>query len=138
MNKMIFFRGPGMTALALGLFLAVTPAEARQGERGVEAVHQPVVERTDFVFDLQADGAGALSSVDERRLTVWFNALGLGYGDHVSMAGLSDGPLALRDGIAEVVGRYGLLVEGEAPATAGEAPVGGLRVVISRSMASVP
>jgi len=143
MIKMRFFRHAspallGSAALAACLLIAGSPAEAREPNRGVESVHQPVVERTDFVFDLHADGSGALSGVDERRLTVWFNALGLGYGDHVTLSGTSGSPLALRDGITQVVGRYGLLVEGEAPATAGDAPLGGLRVVVSRSIASVP
>lgn len=126
--------------LALGLCLALSlgtaPASARKVERGVEPSHQPVVQRTDFVFDVVADGNGGLASPEQSRLTAWFNALGLRYGDHVSLAGT--GSLALRDAVADVVGRYGLLIEGDAPVTAGEAPVGGLRVVVSRSVASVP
>lgn len=137
MNNPNFFRSTA-AALAASLILAAAPASARETNRGLEPVHQPVVERTDFIFDLHADNAGSLSSVDERRLTVWFNALGLGYGDHVTLAGTSASPLGLRDGITRVVGRYGLLAEGEAPATAGEAPAGGVRVVVSRSIASVP
>ncbi|MBU0556108.1 MAG: CpaD family pilus assembly protein [Alphaproteobacteria bacterium] len=135
-----FFRSTGTAALvALSLLShAGAAAEARKTNRGLEPVHQPVVDRTDFVFDLQSDGAGALSSADERRLTVWLDALGLRYGDHVTIAGAGESPLALRDGIAQVVGRFGLLVEGEAPVTAGEAPAGGVRVVVSRSIASVP
>lgn len=138
MTKISFLHQSGTAAFILGLALAISPAQARKTERGVESAHQPVVERTDFVFDLQADGSGALSSYDQQRLTTWFNVLRLGYGDHVTMAGLSSSPLALRDDINDVVGRYGLLVEGDAPVTAGEAPVGGLRIVVSRSVASVP
>jgi len=127
-------------ALALGLCLALSlgtaPASARKIERGVEPSHQPVVQRTDFVFDVLADGSGGLASAEQSRLTAWFSALGLRFGDHVSLAG--NGSLALRDAIADTVGYYGLLIEGEAPITAGEAPVGGLRVVVSRSVASVP
>lgn len=138
MTKMSFLHRSGTVAFILGLSLAISPAQARKTERGVESTHQPVVDRTDFVFDLQADGSGALSSYDQQRLTAWFNALRLGYGDHVTMAGLSSSPLALRDDINDVVGRYGLLVEGDAPVTAGDAPAGGLRIVVSRSLASVP
>ncbi len=143
MQQMSFLRksATATATAALCIALAITPAQARKAakaDRGMEPRHQPVVDRTDFIFDLQADGSGALSSYDEQRLTVWFNALRLGYGDHVSLAGLSNSPLALRDGINDVVGRYGLLVEGDAPITVGEAPVGGLRVVVSRSVASVP
>jgi pilus assembly protein CpaD len=130
---------PAVAALALGLSLAAAPAIARDVERGVEPAHQPVVARTDFVFDVTPDGSGGLSGAEQSRLSTWFKALGLRYGDHVTIAGKSSyTPRALQDGVAEVVGAYGLLVEGEAPATAGEAPAGGLRVVVSRSVASVP
>lgn len=139
MIKTSFFRTAGTTTLlALALIGQSADARSREVNRGVEPVHQPVVERTDFVFDLNPDSAGTLSRMDERRLTVWFNALGLGYGDHVTLAGDTSGSLALRDGVTQVVGRYGLLVDGDAPLTAGAPPIGGLRVVVSRSVASVP
>jgi len=40
--------------------------------------------------------------------------------------------------VGAIVARFGLLMEGEAPVTAGEAPAGGLRIVVSRSIAGVP
>lgn len=128
---------PAVAALALGLSLAAAPAIAREVERGVEPAHQPVVARTDFVFDVAPDGSGGLGATERSRLSTWFQALGLRYGDHVTVAG-DDAPRALQDGVSDVVGRYGLLVEGEAPATAGEAPTGGVRVVVSRAVATVP
>jgi len=141
MDKMSFFRRPAALALCLSLapaFLAA-PAQARDPERGMESAHQPVVARTDFVFDVTADGSGGLSASEQTRLSGWFQALGLRYGDRVSIAGTEGyAPRGLQDGIAGVVARYGLLVEHEAPATAGAAPAGGLRVVVSRSTASVP
>jgi pilus assembly protein CpaD len=147
MTKTSFFLRPGplrfgAPAFTLGLLLApalaVSPACAREIERGLEPVHQPVVERTDFVFDVMTDGAGTLAAAEQKRLSTWFKALNLRYGDHVSLAGANTGSLAMHDGISEVVGRHGLLVEGEAPATAGEAPAGAVRVVVSRSIATVP
>lgn len=131
------------TALALGLCIAaslgVAPASARKIERGVEPSHQPVVQRTDFIFDVTGNGAGGLDPAEQSRLASWFQALRLGYGDHVSLAGDDGrGTLALRDAIANVVGRYGLLIEDNAPITAGEAPTGSMRVIVSRSVASVP
>ncbi|MBB5984354.1 CpaD family pilus assembly protein [Sphingobium lignivorans] len=141
MEKTSFFFRPAARALALCLViapvLAAAPAVARKAERGVESAHQPVVERTDFVFDVTGESDGTLGSADRSRLNAWFSALRLGYGDHVSLAS-AGGSLALRDAVGEVVGRYGLLVEGDAPVTAGEAPAGGVRVVVSRSTASVP
>lgn len=136
------FSPPRATALAMCLCLVPaftgSPLAARDVERGMEPKHQPVVERTDFVFDVAADSSGALSAAEKKRLAIWFKALNLGYGDHVSLAGAEGSSLAVQSGIAEVVARSGLLVEGEAPATAGTAPAGGVRVVVSRSIATVP
>jgi pilus assembly protein CpaD len=146
MDKTRLFRRSA-ASLAICLFLApmlsatpasAAPAAARKPERGVESAHQPVVARTDFVFDVAADGNGTLGSTEQARLAAWFSALGLRYGDHVSVAGAGYGTQALNESIANVVGRYGLLVEGDAPATAGDPPAGGVRVVVSRSVASVP
>ena len=122
MTNTDFLRSAG-AALALGLVLAGTPATAaRKIERGVEPVHQPVVDRTDFVFDLANDGSGTLGAED----------------DHVTLAGAETGSRAVQDGVGAIVARFGLLMEGEAPVTAGEAPAGGLRIVVSRSIAGVP
>ena len=92
MIKMSFLR-PAAAALALSLALAATPGAAREAERGVEPRHQPVVARTDFVFDVMPDVSGGLSPAEEGRLATWFRALGLGYGDHVTIAGM-DGSTA--------------------------------------------
>lgn len=124
----------GLAALAL----VAAPASARKAaERGVESLHQPEVERTDFVFDVAGSGNGALADAQARQLSAWFDALGLRYGDHVTLAGDARALPGVRDSVAGIVGRYGLLTEGEAPITAGEAPAGSLRVVVSRSTASV-
>jgi pilus assembly protein CpaD len=138
--KSLFHRTTGLTACALGILLTATaPLGARTVERGVEPVHQPRVERTDFVFDVAAGSNGALDSAERRRLSTWFDALGLRYGDHVSFAGAEGFNTAgLTDSVATVVARYGLLTEGDAPITAGKPPMGSLRVVVSRSTASVP
>lgn len=139
MDRTRFLRRRAAAALLLGAFLASSPAHAREIERGVESAHQPAVQRTDFVFDIQGDVSGALPPAEQARLIGWFDALRLGYGDHVSLADArGHGSRALHDAVADVVGRYGLLIEGEAPATAGDAPAGGLRVVVSRSVAGVP
>jgi pilus assembly protein CpaD len=138
-SKTLFRTAAGLTGLALSLALVAAPAQARKAERGVEPAHQPVVERTDFVFDVSGAADGALDKTNERRLTAWFDALGLRYGDHVSFAGINANGLAgVRDSVSEIVARYGLLTEGEAPVTAGDPPAGSLRIVVSRSRASVP
>ena len=60
----------------------------------------------------------------------------LGYGDTVYV----DSPLGYdaRDDVARIAGRYGMLVSLGAPMTAGAVPVGMVRVVVTRTTASVP
>jgi pilus assembly protein CpaD len=134
------FRSPALAgAGAIAAALLCAPLSARTAERGVEPAHQPVVARSDFVFDVAADREGALAAREEQRLSAWFDALGLRYGDHVAIAGPKGyGQAALRSGIGAVVARYGLLTESEAPVTAGDPPAGSLRIVVSRSTVSVP
>lgn len=103
--------------------------------RGLESVNQPVVQRTDYVFDVS--GSGGLNSAEEKRLADWFDALGLGYGDRVSIDS-RNGDAGMRDAIAIVVARYGLLLSDTAPVTQGSDQLSGVRVVVSRSSASVP
>jgi pilus assembly protein CpaD len=138
--KSLFRRTASLGGLALGLaLLTAAPSQARKAERGVESIHQPRVERTDFIFDVAAAGNGALDNAERRRLSAWFDALGLRYGDHISFAGAegyNNG--GLTDAVATVVARYGLLPEGDAPITVGRPSAGSLRVVVSRSTASVP
>lgn len=104
--------------------------------RGLESVHQPVVSRTDYVFDLEAPGP-QFAPAATRRLTDWFDSLQLSYGDRVSVdaQGFGDGP---RDAVAAVAARYGLLVDDTAPVTAGAIAPGAVRVVVSRMAATVP
>ena len=111
------------------------PAFAQGAARGVEAVNVPVVTRVDFAFDA-ASPDGGLSSAERARLDAWFSALNLGYGDRVYVTGpYAD---AARMDVAEVVGRYGLLVTQGAPVLNGPVNPGSVRIVVSRSTASVP
>lgn len=102
------------------------------------SVHQPVVQRTDFVFDVATSGDG-VSAAELDRLDAWFGSIGLSYGDVVAVDEPGDyGSSAARGDVARVAGRYGLLVADGAPITAGQVPPGSIRVVASRSSASVP
>jgi pilus assembly protein CpaD len=105
--------------------------------RSVDSVHQPVVSRTDYSFDVQNTGSG-LASGEAQRLAGWFASLRLGYGDRVQVddAGSPD-PTAL-DEIAAQAQRYGLILADTAPVTAGQVAPGTIRVVVSRLTASVP
>jgi len=115
-------RGPGLTA-------AHNPS--------LYSVHQPVVQRTDFVLDLAApDG---LAPSEAGRLVGWLQGLQLGYGDRVWVdPGPGYGSARARQGVAAVVETYGLLLNESAPVTAGAVAPGAVRVVVSRMTASVP
>jgi pilus assembly protein CpaD len=101
--------------------------------RGMDSVHQPVVTRTDFVFDLN-DGMGAQSS---QRLAGWFQSLNLGFGDRVSIDDPSSNPVN-RAAVATAANRFGIAVQDTAPVTQGEIVSGMFRIVVSRSKAEVP
>lgn len=102
------------------------------------SVHQPVVERTNFAIDLASDGGG-LSSAEQARLGDWFDALDLGYGDRVSVDFGSGYSSPVVDGaVAKVAANRGLTIDGPAPVTNGQVAPGMIRVVVTRSNASVP
>jgi pilus assembly protein CpaD len=105
--------------------------------RGLESVHQPVVNHADYALDVQVAG-GALASGEDARLAGWFDAMHLGYGDRVAL----DDPQREADGaraqIGGVVAGYGLLVADEAPVTATAVQPGTVRVVVTRFVADVP
>lgn len=107
-------------------------------QTGLETVHQPVVGRTDYTFDLQTSGDG-LASGESRRLGDWFDSIQLGYGDRISIDDPS--PYAMgssRTAIAAIAANRGLLLSDTAPVTTGTVPGGMVRVVVSRMAASVP
>ena len=126
--------------VALGAALAACSPTLQNAEalpnRSLYSVNQPVVQRTDYVIDLTTDGEG-LSASERGRLESWFASLGLGYGDRV-WVDEPYGPSRSRDDVARVAAAHGLLLSEGAPVTAGSVPPGGLRVIVSRSTASVP
>lgn len=117
-------------ALALG-------ACANTPRRGLEAVHQPVVSRTDYVFDANTSG-NRLAGGEARRLAGWMETLRLRYGDRVAIDDPNryNGPL--RDEVGKMLGHYGLLLSDDAPVTGAPLAPGTVRIVVSRMKASVP
>lgn len=103
--------------------------------RGIEPVNVPVVTRQDFAFDAAVPD-GQLSELDAARLDGWFRGMDLGYGDSVYVEGASRGDA--RNDVARVAGRYGLLVADGGPVLAGAIAPGVVRVVVSRTRATVP
>ena len=120
---------------ALSGCLATAQDKSPSALRGVEAVNVPVVSRADYALDLTAPG-GSLPSSEAGRLDGWFRSLQLGYGDNIYV----DGPDAngAKSDVARVAGRFGMLVSNGAPVTAGDIAPGTVRVVVSRTTASVP
>jgi len=123
-----------MMLLALGLSISACGTE----NRGLESVHQPVVERSDYAFDVYG-GPDGLAPQDESRVRGWFDSMQLSYGDKVSvdMAGAYGSTQARRD-IAQIAASYGILLQEGAPATGGTIAPGTVRVIVSRLKASVP
>lgn len=105
--------------------------------RGLESVHQPVVSRTDYVFDVNTAGRG-LAPGEAQRLAGWMASLHLGYGDHVTVDDPNASGGGVRDDVAAQLARYGLLLSDDTPVTGAAIAPGMARVVVSRTKATVP
>ena len=103
--------------------------------RGLDSVNVPVVTRSDYAFDAAAPD-GSLAPGEQARLDAWFGGLNLGFGDRVYV----DGTYAesARSDVARVVGRYGMLLSQGAPVAQGLVKPGSVRVLVSRTRATVP
>lgn len=97
---------------------------------------EPVVERQSFTLDLAASADG-LSIAEQKRLSEWFGALGLGYGDRIALDDAIQSA-AVRDQVATIAGHHGLLLQEGPPVTQGFVSPGHVRVAITRSHAHVP
>lgn len=102
--------------------------------RGVDTVYQPVVSRTDYVFDVQTTPSG-LAPGEVDRVAGWLASMKLRYGDHVSV----DDPDRSGAGaqVAMIASRYGIMLDSRAPITSGPLAAGMARVVVSRAAAKV-
>jgi pilus assembly protein CpaD len=126
------------TACALGLVLAATLSgcDTMSNNRLLDSVHQPIVEHHQYQLDL-VSGPRGLDADNRTRLDGWFSALGLRYGDRITI----DDPLAITQTRAEVkslAARYGLLISPATPTTTGSVSSGTVRIIVQRSTASVP
>jgi pilus assembly protein CpaD len=129
-------RAASGTALATALGLALAGCSGIPTNRQLESIHQPVVERTNYTLDVTT-GPGGLSLPEQRRLAGWFEAMDLRYGDRISI----DDPLsssATRAAVEAVASRHGLLLSDEAPVTPGYVNAGTARIIVTRSLATVP
>lgn len=131
MSNSFLFHLAGASALALATLAG--PALAGPANRGLDTKHQPVVQRSDFVLDVRGSG---LDRAEAARIRQWFDMIDLGYGDRISI----DGPehAGSDHDIATIVSTYGLFVSEGAPVTEGAVAPGHVRIIVSRSTASVP
>lgn len=103
---------------------------------GVESARQPIVQRSDYMLDVQTNGYG-LSPSENQRLAGWMQSLDLRYGDRISIDDGASGGTA-REEVAAHASRYGLLLYPIAPLTAGAIEPGAIRIIVSRMHAAVP
>lgn len=132
-------RTAGAAGLAFSLALTLSGCSGgmtAMNNNSIESVHQPVVERTNFSLDVATD-RGGLSLPEQRRLANWFDALELRYGDRIAI----DDPLAsgaTRSAVEAIASRFGILLSDGVPVTPGYVNPGTARIVVSRTLASVP
>ena len=105
----------------------------------VYSTNQPIVQRTNFAIDVNSNGSTGIASSEMVRLSEWMNALKLGYGDRVAVD-FGDGYTnrLLVDDVAKLARDRGILMTDTAPLTEGRVAPGTVRIVVTRSSASVP
>lgn len=124
------------SAIALSLAFTLAGCGGVPMNASLDSVHQPVVENVNYTIDVMT-GMGGLSLPEQRRLSGWFEAMGLRYGDRIAI----DDPSAsgaTREAVEALAARHGLLVNDDAPVTPGAIAPGSARVVITRAKATVP
>ena len=104
---------------------------------GVDSIKQPVVSRTDYVFDAQSTTAG-LAPGEAERVAGWLAAMRLHYGDQVSVDDPNPYDSRARGQIAAIVSSYGMRLSDRAPITNAPMAAGMVRIVVSRATATVP
>ncbi|MEX0340986.1 MAG: CpaD family pilus assembly protein [Erythrobacter sp.] len=135
MAKAINRKLAGSLAVSLSLVLGACGGFPTEN-RSLYSMRQPVVERTNFTLDVSTVGDG-LAVSEQQRVDGWFEAMGLGYGDRISLDDPTANP-AVKEDLAALAGRYGLLISEGSPVTAGYVEPGQARIVVTRSTASVP
>lgn len=121
-----------------GLTVALAGCGTLPTNTSMYSVHQPVVERTNYAIDVSTDGNG-IPTGEQSRLNEWFDGLELGYGDRVAIDyGDGHANVAAAQAVSDAAAERGILISDTAPVTAGQVTPGNIRVVVTRSTASVP
>jgi pilus assembly protein CpaD len=124
------------SALLASAALTLAGCGGMASNPSLESIHQPVVSQTNYTLDISA-GPGGISIPEQRRLAGWFEAMDLRYGDRISIDDPSRNP-ANRAAVEAVASRHSMLVGDEAPVTPGYVNPGTVRVVVTRTTATVP
>jgi pilus assembly protein CpaD len=135
-RKELIMRNSLMIALMASALAAPAIGKPKNdAARGLNPVNVAIVTRSDYAFDAAAPD-GSLPPSEMARLDAWLAGLSLGYGDRVYVDGAyADGA---RSDVARVVGQYGILLSQGAPVSQGAIAPGNVRVVVSRTRASLP
>lgn len=124
--------------ITAGLGLTLAGCGSLGNNTSMYSTHQPVVERSNYALDINVDGSG-IPTDEQRRMSEWFDALQLRYGDRVAVDyGNGYINVAANRVISEVAADRGILLNETAPVTSGNVMPGTARVIVTRSKASVP
>jgi pilus assembly protein CpaD len=131
----------GLVGIACVALLRAAPANAKKADkfnRSVDSIHQPVVSNAAYLYDLPDTGAG-MTRDDAIRFDGWLNALNVGYGDRIALAGSYEyASPALRADIDALLARRGMFVGRDTSAEAGTPPSGAVRLILRKTTAFVP
>lgn len=126
------------TILMVAAALSGCSMNAKTQNHSLESVHQPVVSNQIYALDVATGGSG-LAAGEETRLAQWLDSMNVSHGDRIAVEDMGTwGSNSIRQDVARIVGRYGLLLSEAVPVTSGAIPAGSARVTLSRARAYVP
>ena len=103
------------------------------------SVNQPVVERANYAMDVNVDSYDGMGANQKARVSDWFDALKLGFGDRIAVDfgdGFENG--VVKQDVIDLAALHGMVLVDAAPVTEGAIAPGPARIVVTRSTASVP
>jgi pilus assembly protein CpaD len=103
------------------------------------STNQPVVTRTNYAIDVNTDGYNGMPPSETQRVSEWFDALKLGFGDRIAVDfGDYGASNAVKEEVARLASLHGMTMVDTAPVTPGNVTPGTARIVVTRSDATVP
>ncbi|NJM51149.1 MAG: hypothetical protein HC843_09970 [Sphingomonadales bacterium] len=119
--------------IAATISFALAGCGALGSNTSVYSANQPVVERTNFAIDVNANGPAGIAASEKVRVGEWMNALQLGYGDRISVDyGAGYANASIQNDVAQMAADRGVLVADTAPVTPGVVVPGTVRIVVTR------